>query len=145
MIRRVEIRPATASDLAAAIGLLRDADLPTEDLTTGHLAFVAEGEMETLGVIGLETFGDVGLLRSLVVSPLARGEGIGRLLTETLELSVRESGIGELWLLTIDADRFFSNLGFQIRSRDAAPDAIRGSKEFSDLCPDDAVLMSKLL
>jgi N-acetylglutamate synthase-like GNAT family acetyltransferase len=145
MTRRVEIRPATASDLPAAIGLLHDADLPTEDLTTEHLAFVAKGEMETLGVIGLETFGDVGLLRSLVVSPLARGEGVGRLLAEALELSVRESGMGELWLLTIDADAFFSKLGFRVRSRDAAPDAIRGSKEYSALCPGDAVLMSKSL
>jgi N-acetylglutamate synthase-like GNAT family acetyltransferase len=143
MTRRIEIRPATASDLPAAIALLRDADLPTEDLTTGHMALVAEGEAEMLGVIGLEIFGDVGLLRSLVVSPLARGEGIGRLLAEALELSVRESGIVELWLLTINADTFFSTLGFRVRSRDAAPDAIRGSKEFSTLCPGDAVLMSK--
>ncbi|MCP4300795.1 MAG: GNAT family N-acetyltransferase [Gammaproteobacteria bacterium] len=143
MTRRIEIRPATASDLPAAIALLRDADLPTEDLTAGHLALVAEGEAEMLGVIGLEIFGDVGLLRSLVVSPLARDEGIGRLLAEALELSVRESGIVELWLLTIDADTFFSTLGFGVRSRDVAPDAIRGSREFSTLCPGDAVLMSK--
>lgn len=145
MSRGIKIRPAMASDLPAAIALLRDASLPTEDLTIEHLALVAEGEAEMLGVIGLEKFGDVGLLRSLVVSPLARGEGVGRQLTAALELSVRENGIVELWLLTIDADTFFSNMGYRVRSRDAAPDAIRGSKEFSTLCPGDAVLMSKEL
>lgn len=137
------IRPATARDLSAAIALLRDAGLPTEDLTTRHLALVAERDAEMLGIIGLEIFGDVGLLRSLVVSSRVRGEGIGRQLTEALEVSLRDSGIRELWLLTIDADTFFSKSGFRTRSRDAAPDAIRGTKEFSILCPGDAVLMSK--
>lgn len=140
---RIDIRPATARDLPSAIELLRGADLPTEDLAAEHIALVAEGEAGLLGVIGLEIFGDVGLLRSLVVSPLARGEGVGRSLVEALELLARQRGIAELWLLTIDADAFFSNLSFCVRNRDIAPEDIRGSAEFSSLCPEDAVLMSK--
>ncbi len=140
-----EIRPATANDLPAAIELLRNAGLPTDDLTTRHLALIAEGGAGMLGVIGLEEFDAVGLLRSLVVSPLARGEGVGRALVEALESSAHARGINELWLLTIDADLYFSKAGFSVRNRGAAPAAIRGSKEFSSLCPDDAVLMSKRL
>ncbi|MBT8101400.1 MAG: GNAT family N-acetyltransferase [Gammaproteobacteria bacterium] len=140
---RFKIRPSTATDLPAAIALLRAADLPTEDLTASHLALVAEGEAGVLGVIGLERCRDVGLLRSLVVSPLARGRGLGRSLEVALESTARERGVRELWLLTIDADAFFSSLNFRIRQRDTAPEAIRGSAEFLTLCPGDAVLMSK--
>jgi len=54
-----------------------------------------------------------------------------------------ERGIAELWLLTIDADAFFATSGFSVRGRDDAPSAVRASQEFSSLCPDNAVLMSK--
>jgi len=119
--------------------------LPIEDLAPAHLALIAEGEAGILGVIGLERFDDVALLRSLVVSPLARGEGVGRLLVKALESFARERDVRELWLLTIDADGFFLNLGFNERERVDAPDTVRNSAEFSSLCPDDAVLMSKEL
>ncbi len=139
------IRNATAADLSFATEQLGAAGLPTGDLTTAHLALAADGEAGLAGVIGLERFGDVALLRSLVVSPPARGAGVGRALVQALESSARAQGIRELWLLTIDADVFFSGLGFGERDRTSAPDAIRGSAEFSSLCPADAVLMSKRL
>ena len=139
------IRGATEGDLPFAVQLLGAARLPTNDLTAAHLAFAAEGEVGLAGVIGLERSGDVALLRSLVVSPSARGAGVGRALVQALEASAREQGVRELWLLTIDADAFFSGLGFAERDRALAPQAIRGSSEFSSLCPADAVLMSKRL
>ncbi len=141
----MEIRPATAHDLPAAIDLLRSAGLPVEDLTAGHLALAATDEGGVLGLIGLERFGKLGLLRSLVVAPRSRGEGIGRLLVDALEKAAHGEGVSELWLLTIDADSFFANLGYEARDRADAPAAIRGSREFSSLCPGDAVLMSKSL
>lgn len=145
MTKRVHIRAATENDLPIAIEMLAMAGLPTQDLSTGHLALVADSEAGVAGIIGLETFGEVGLLRSLIVSPKARGGGIGRLLVESLQLSARERGIEELWLLTNDADQFFSKLNFEVRQREFAPEVIRCSQEFSALCPDDAVLMSKAL
>jgi len=145
MTGHVHIRAATGSDLSIAIEMLGSAGLPTQDLLIDHLALVAESEAGVAGVIGLETFGDVGLLRSLIVSPNARGDGIGRLLVKSLELSARKRGIRELWLLTTDASQFFSKLNFEVRQREFAPGVIRGSQEFSALCPDDAVLMSKSL
>jgi len=141
----VHIRAATGSDLSIAIEMLGLAGLPTRDLSIRHLALVAESEAGIVGVVGLETFGDVGLLRSLIVSPNARGSGIGRLLVESLELSARKRSIRELWLLTVDADQFFSKLNYEVRQRAFAPEVIRNSQEFSALCPDDAVLMTKSL
>jgi amino-acid N-acetyltransferase len=55
------------------------------------------------------------------------------------------SGATEIWLLTIDADVWFGRLGYAVRDRQDAPEAIRGTQEFSGLCPGDAVLMSKSL
>ena len=53
--------------------------------------------------------------------------------------------MGEIWLLTIDADGFFESLGYGRRERDEAPEAIVGTAEFADLCPASAVLMSRPL
>lgn len=139
----VEIRQACSGDLALAMACLEDAGLPVADLSVDQLAFVAEVEGRFAGVIGLESFGTVGLLRSLVVSADARADGIGRQLVAALEALAREQGMEALWLLTIDADRYFERLGYRVMERTTAPVAIQSTKEFSGLCPDDAALMSK--
>ncbi|MGI9235446.1 MAG: arsenic resistance N-acetyltransferase ArsN2 [Woeseiaceae bacterium] len=139
------IRAANPDDLPSALALLQEAELPTEDLSPEHLALVAEGEAGVLGVIGIERFGDVALLRSLVVSPGARAEGIGRKLVAALELLAVERDTRQLWLLTIDASDYFSRQGFTVRLRAEVPEPIKNSAEFSSLCPGDAVLMSKEL
>jgi N-acetylglutamate synthase-like GNAT family acetyltransferase len=145
MIRTSGIRTATAADLPAALELLLDAALPVADLCAERLALVAYQQQEIRGVIGLESLENLGLLRSLVVSRAARGNRVGAALVSALEAQCRERRVQELWLLTIDADAFFEKLGYAVRSRDAAPDTIRGTEEFSVLCPGDAVLMSKEL
>ena len=119
--------------------------MPTADVTVSTFTFVAESDSGVCGAIGLESFPPAGLLRSLVVDPDGRGAGVGRKLVSALERHARELGIDELWLLTIDADGYFETLGYVRRSRDDAPDTVRGTKEFSSLCPGDAVLMSKRL
>ncbi len=139
-----QIRSSQPSDLDAAVRLLADAGLPLDDLTADQLALVAEEDGELHGLIGLEVFGCVGLLRSLVVASHCRGQGLGVALVSALETHARSCGIQELWLLTIDADAFFARLGYAIRRRDRVPNAIRATAEFSVLCPADALLMSKL-
>lgn len=142
---KIEIRRATQDDLPEAKRLVSAAGLPVEDLTADNLAFVAALGNDVVGVIGLEDFGHVGLLRSLVVAADSRTAGLGHDLVAALEKSAREREMGELWLLTTDADPFFSQLGYQIRGRNSAPEAIRGTAEFIELCPGDAFLMCKPL
>ncbi len=139
------IRPATAADLGTAIELLKEAGLCFEDLSADMLAFVAETNAKFQGVIGRECFADIAFMRSLVISGDARGAGVGHALVTALETACVTDGIGELWLLTFDADLFFAKLGYVIRDRADAPDAIRNTEEFRALCPADAVLMSKFL
>jgi N-acetylglutamate synthase-like GNAT family acetyltransferase len=44
---------------------------------------------------------------------------------------------------TTDAAPFFDWLGFAPVSREAAPDALRRTRQFSALCPASAVLMRR--
>lgn len=139
------LRPATADDVQAARALLAAEGLPTEDLSGDNLAIVAEVGGDIAGVIGVERFADRGLLRSLVVAGNYRGLGLGNKLVAALEDHARVLGLRELWLLTIDADRWFAGIAYDTVERDAAPQDIRDTREFSSLCPGDAVLMRKVL
>jgi len=141
----VAIRQARKDDLATARTLLSDAGLPVDDLAATQLAFVGVAEGEVVGVIGFENHGRAGLLRSLVVAEDARAAGLGRKLVAALEASAREQGLDEIWLLTIDADPFFAQLGYRIRGRQSAPLEIQETAEFTELCPGDAFLMCKEL
>lgn len=139
----VQIRPSRADDLEYATALLTQAGLPIDDLEAGKLAFTAECDDAIQGLVGIETFGETALLRSLVIAEPARGKGVGQLLVAALEGASAESGVAEMWLLTIDADGWFSRIGYEVRERIDAPPSIRATREFSGLCPGDAVLMSK--
>ena len=147
----LQVRKAGPGDWPAAKQLLQAAGLPVDDLGADSLEkfLVAEtGESSgdgIAGLIGIELFGEVGLLRSLVVADSHRRKGIGDTLVAALENAARGEGVRDLWLLTIDADPYFERLGFTAKSRDVAPEQIRSTREFSELCPGDAVLMRKLI
>lgn len=160
MIRRVElvgplghclstptVRQVRPDDWDLVRALLRAADLPVDDLGPGRLGglLIAEDDEAMLGLIGLDVFGAAGLLRSLVVAKGARGSGLDGKLAGALEAAAAAAGIDTLWLLTIDAQRFFQRHDFEIVDRTIAPDDIRQTDEFSTLCPDNALLMRKSL
>ena len=147
MTDEVIVTAARATDFAESCSLLVASGLPVDDLTTAHLDdfLVAKRAAKTVGLIGLERFAAVGLLRSLVIDSSCRGIGLGRQLVSALETRAAEHNIAELWLLTTDADPFFTALGYQVADRDEAPDDIAGTAEFAGLCPGDAVLMRKPL
>jgi amino-acid N-acetyltransferase len=133
--------------LRAALALLAAASLPTEDLTESHCEhFFYCGPREAPeGLVGLELFGDVALLRSLVVSAARRGSGAGSQLLAHAEQHARALGVKRLYLLTTSAESFFANRGYMRAPRAAAPDAIRTTREFSGLCPASSAFMSKQL
>lgn len=141
------IRQAKVQDWPAVHELLAEAGLPVADLDAGMLdAFlIAEDGPDIVGLVGLQGAGTSGLLRSLIVSKSARDLGIGGRLVTALESASAAAGVTELWLLTIDAEKFFARHGFQIVNREMAPSTIQNTKEFSDLCPGTAFLMRKKL
>ena len=141
----LNVRPAEFRDIPRCIEFLDSAGLPTEDVTLERIALIAAVDGNVAGLIGLEKFGDTGLLRSLVVDNRYRKSGFGRTLVGQLEKHAQEEGIQALWLLTIDADGYFERFGYERKDRDDAPPVIRATDEFAELCPDNAVLMTKTL
>jgi amino-acid N-acetyltransferase len=131
----------------AVLYLLHAANLPTEDITDGHLhnfwGYVADGKV--IGVVGLEPFTDRGLLRSLTVDPAHRGCGLGKQLVHHAEQMALRMAMRELFLLTDSAQEFFETLGYARTNRQNAPVEIRSSREFAELCPSSSLLMKKSL
>ncbi len=129
------------------MGLLRRSDLPVDDLGPGDLGgFVfLRREGRLVGSGALEVYGSVALIRSVAVDSTERGNGLGRGIVEHLEGRAIREGLQELYLLTTTAEAFFHRLGYQVLARDQAPQAIRGTPQFSSLCPDSAAFMGKAL
>ena len=140
------IHPAEKADLAAVRQLLEAERLPLDDLET-HLKtmIVAKRDGEVIGASAVELYADGALLRSVVVSPLAQGQGLGHLLTEAALNVAKSHGIDTAFLLTTTAERFFPRLGFEPISRQEVPESVQASVEFQSACPASATVMRKRL
>ena len=95
-----------------------------------------------VGAMGIERYGDYGLLRSAVTVPAWRGRGVGQALTRERIDWARSQRLKALYLLTTTAADFFSRFGFQRVERPAVPEPIRRSREFAHACPESAVVMT---
>lgn len=143
----MNIHPARHSDLPAIRALLEAERLPASDLDEQALDrfLLWRNGSAVNGMVGLELYGDVALLRSLVVAEPARGSGAGAALTQAAERLAATLGAKDVYLLTTTAERFFAARGYEKTDRAEAPDSIRGTTQFSGLCPSSAVLMMKQL
>lgn len=142
----VRLRGATAADRPAVVALLSAAQLPLDGVPPDLAHFiVAERAGSVVGAIGLEDYGEAGLLRSAVVDPALRGSGVGDALVRALLESARARGTRELVLLTTTADGWFPRFGFERIAREAAPAAVRVSEEFQGACPASAITMRVVL
>ena len=112
------LRQASEDDWHTIRDLLVASNLPVDDLGPHRLDgfLVAEDGGELVGLIGLDIYGTTGLLRSLVVAEPARRTGLGGKLVGALESAAQTAGLTDLWLLTIDAEKFFERHGFDIVS-----------------------------
>lgn len=127
--------------------LLADCGLPLSDLAPERLEhFFGCGDARTPeGVVGLEIYGAFALLRSLAVAASRRGNGCGKALVAEAERHARSRGVKAIYLLTTTAERFFERLGYRRAERANAPEAIRRTREFSELCPASSAFMVKEL
>ncbi|MFQ6017775.1 MAG: inositol monophosphatase family protein [Kiloniellaceae bacterium] len=85
--------------------------------------------------------GRSALLRSVAVDARLRGRGLGGDLTEAALSLARELGLADVYLLTETADLFFPRYGFRRVERAEIPEAVRGSIEFTQSCPESAIAM----
>jgi SAM-dependent methyltransferase len=136
----VVLRPAVPADRAAVDALLVGAGLPSDGLRPEDVV-VALHDGTVVGAIGLERFGSSTMLRSLVVAPDARRNGIGRrLVIAALEIA-RWTGAAEIHLYTESAQSFFSGFGFEPVSGELIKAACADSSLVSGQCCTTATAM----
>ena len=127
--------------------LLRNDDLPIEDI--GECAEIFCGIFDGDRLVaagGLEPAGNFGLLRSVVVQPQYREQGLARAIVEFLLEQAQLQGREAVYLLTETAAGYFENLGFSRVERAQVPVAIAQTRQFAAICPDSAsCLMTGLL
>ncbi len=141
------IRIATRADELVIDELLASAKLPMLDRAVfqpGDFRIAEDGAL-AIAAVGIERYESDGLLRSLVVAPQARGQGVGESLVSEIENHAYVTGLNSLCLLTTTADTFFRRFGYEFIQRIDMPAAVQQSSEFSTLCPANAVCMRKML
>jgi amino-acid N-acetyltransferase len=143
----MKIAPATADDLSEVKRLLSECSLPSSDIAASHLKhfFVSKDGGELVGVTGLQIDGKYALLRSVAVRETHRDKGIASHLVSVAEKHARDNSVEVLYLLTAIAVDFFAKLGYSKTERESAPDAMQRTSEFSSLCAQRAVCMTKRL
>ena len=141
----LQIRKAKIADLDEIFDLLRDSSLPPDGVAE-HLSdfFVARDSTGRLvGCAAVETYGAIGLLRSVAVSGELRGAGLGSRLVESVLDDARHSGVGEVVLLTTTARDFFARrFGFKETTRELYTAPLTQSVEWQLPRCSSAVVMS---
>ncbi len=132
--------------LKEVITLLEDNNLPSSDIKDLNLeSFFGLYIDDTLeGIVGLEVYGELSLLRSLAVNS-KKSSGIGSILLEHIDSFSKSKNINTLYLLTTTADKYFLKKGFIIIDKKEAPKIIQNTKEFNSICPDSSIFMKKEL
>lgn len=136
---------AIAHDDAELVAALRQSQLPTDDLQGQARIYAFDEPTGPAAFGGLGGVGPDQFIRSVVVPDGNRGQGHGRHIVEALSDQARADGAERVWLLTTTAEPFFASLGWTAVDRGQAPDAVRSSRQFSELCPSSAVLMCRRL
>jgi amino-acid N-acetyltransferase len=141
------IAEATAAELPIMATALAEAGLPIEDLglPDRRLYCLRDRGGTLVGFSGLEVYEADALLRSVLVLPPLRRQGLGRRVVALTIHQAAELGVRRLFLLTSGAQSFFAHLGFVTIGRSQVPSRIAATAEFSRLCPDTATCMMKII
>lgn len=131
------------TDHRQIIELLKSSGLPYEDNMSSKVQFITkEANGNLIGCVGIEKYGEDGLLRSLAVNDSYKNTGVGQTLLVELFHNSKIEGIKKMHLLTTTADTYFEKYGFKISVRSNAPEQILQSKEFSEICPSSSIYMT---
>ena len=151
MTDAAQIEHAKSSDLPAITVLLQVVDLPIDGIEpfidnflVVRSSLAVAGPEILLGCVGLETYGEYGLLRSLAVHPDRQGLGIGKQLINQIIQIAKEKFVSKIFVLTDTAEELFKNLGFTMISRDKVPEVLLQSLEFTTLCPDTGPMVKEI-
>lgn len=142
------IRKAEAKDLGRIKEFLVKANLGTDGLTVETIDsfLILEDENgEIKGSLGMEVFQEVGLMRSLVVSPGQAEKEIFVLFDQMIKFA-KVKGIHSLFLATNKAVTvpFFELIGFRRAEREELPLEFYGSNHIQNILTVDNSIFLKL-
>jgi amino-acid N-acetyltransferase len=145
MTHRLLATPLAAWERDGLKAALAKAQLATEDVEDpAHLFWRFETyEDIPVGFGGLELHGSDALLRSVVTLPPLRHVGMGTAIVAALETEALARKCRAIYLLTTSQAGFFRRLGYADCARNAIPEAVRSSAQFTSLCPESATAMVK--
>lgn len=133
---------ADPADIVFAQKLLADNNLPYQDIEDKNVKiFILKNDNTPIGIIGLEVYHKIALLRSMVIEKMYKNQGYGKYLFNKIVDYCKDKKVSELYLLTCSADRYFEKLGFEQILRNNLPEEIKQTKQFSQLCPCSAICM----
>ncbi|GAB6147331.1 arsenic resistance N-acetyltransferase ArsN2 [Desulfocicer niacini] len=134
-------------DRSEAADLLNRSLLPTSDLGNNDTIqlFGIYQNKKLIACIGVEIYGESALLRSLAVDANSQKNGKGKQLLGYLESFCIKNGVQKMFLLTETAVKYFEKFGYNIHERQNAPISIKGTAQFSSLCPTSSAFMLKIL
>ena len=146
------VRLATADEASSIALVLHEAFIEYESLYTAEAfaittppigqiekrwsegpVWVAIQEDRYVGTVAVVPKGDALYIRSMAVAPSARGQGIGKLLLEQVEIFARAGGFRRMFLSTTpflyEAIRLYEHFGFERTS--AEPLELAGTQLFT--------------
>jgi len=137
-----QLRPASGPDLPAIASLLHDGGLQAGAARerVGRTV-VAQSDRRVIATAAWEQLGDDALLRSVAVAPEERGAGTGMLVVAAALRQAARAGLREVYLVTNDAEGFFSRCGFRALAREDLPAAIAQHRQLIRECPASAPVM----
>ncbi|MEL6537569.1 MAG: arsenic resistance N-acetyltransferase ArsN2 [Bacteroidota bacterium] len=136
------LTPLSADYYPDIYRLLAASGLPNDDIDEIEITFWGVIlEERVIAVIGLQVYGNSGLLRSLTVDVNHRNQSWAEDLIKELLKHCQILQLETIYLLTTTAKKYFQHRGFLEISREHVPADIKKSQEFSELCPQDATTM----
>lgn len=138
----MDTRRASSRDRERIAALLEESGLPPlpSAVPLSNIVVALDRDV-VVGAIALEVYGRCGLLRSLVVAPERRRQGIGSSLVRSLIARCHELGLHDLYLLTESDPPFFESAGFASIERSELPQEIRSTRLVRQQCPDSTPAM----
>jgi len=139
----MNIRKAAENEYRAITHLLASNQLPTADIDEKNITlFVGLIDEKIVATIGVETYGNEALLRSLCVKDGFKNQKLGeKMLSHLLNFCSHEN-IQTVYLLTTTAEHYFTRYGFETITRDETPPSVQNTREFQSICPSSAIIMA---
>lgn len=142
MEKTYPIRKAREEELPSVVSLLQQCSLPTEDIPHENQTFwVVQRDRDIAGVVGIETYGLSGLLRSFAVHPALRGQNMGASLLHHAVEEADKLGMESLYLCTNTAARYFEKHHWIYIRKDSVSAEVLRSEEFNCDWPDSTFCM----